>query len=71
MSETLLRVQTLRKVFTGHGGDALVAVNDVSFEVRHGESVAIVGESGSGKTTAARIVAGLETATDGQVLLDG
>ena len=71
MSETLLRVQTLRKVFTGQGGDDLVAVNDVSFEVRHGESVAIVGESGSGKTTAARIVAGLETATDGQVLLDG
>ncbi|NUP47763.1 MAG: ABC transporter ATP-binding protein [Catenulispora sp.] len=72
MSEPLLRVANLRKVFPGQGtADDLVAVDGVSFDLQQGESVAIVGESGSGKTTTARIIAGLETATDGEVLLDG
>lgn len=72
--EAILSIQGLCKVFSsGHGKrrDDFIAVNDVSFEVpRHG-SVALVGESGSGKTTTARIITGLETATAGEVLLNG
>jgi oligopeptide transport system ATP-binding protein len=68
MSEPLLAVEGLRKEF---GRERFVAVDDVSFGVAAGGSVAIVGESGSGKTTVARIVAGLERATAGAVRVDG
>src|ERR1700712_1596219 len=40
-------------------GDHLVALEDVSFEIRRGESVGLVGESGSGKTLTCRAILGL------------
>jgi ABC-type glutathione transport system ATPase component len=45
----------------------VVAVQDVSFSLQERESLAIIGESGSGKTTVARIVAGLESPTSGDI----
>jgi len=66
----ILEVEGLTKVFSTRGLDH-VAVDDVSFSLPLGGSLAIVGESGSGKTTTARIVAGLEVATRGSVTLDG
>jgi oligopeptide transport system ATP-binding protein len=66
MAEPLLRVAGLRKVFGEH-----VAVEDVSFTVAEGKSIAIVGESGSGKTTVARMLVGLERPTGGTVTFDG
>ena len=62
----LLSVRALGKTFRLPGGD-LVAVDAVSFELDAGESLGIVGESGSGKTTTARIIAGLESATTGEM----
>jgi peptide/nickel transport system ATP-binding protein len=47
------------------------AVQDVSLELRAGTITALVGESGSGKTTVARLLAGQERRSSGQVLLDG
>ncbi len=61
-----IRVRGLRKEFGG-----FVAVQDSSFEVRDGEFFVMLGPSGCGKTTTLRIIAGLETATAGTILLDG
>ncbi|MFD8627906.1 ATP-binding cassette domain-containing protein [Streptomyces hygroscopicus] len=68
-----LVVERLRKEFPARsrGGKAVVAVDDVSFTLERGGSLAVVGESGSGKTTTARIVAGLEQATSGTVGVAG
>jgi oligopeptide transport system ATP-binding protein len=62
----VVEVRGLRKVF----GDQ-VAVDDVSFSVAAGKSLAIVGESGSGKTTVARMLVGLERPTAGTIVACG
>src|SRR5215469_7447487 len=62
----VLQVQNLRKAF----GD-LIAVDDVSFAMGEGESLAIVGESGSGKTTIAKMIVGLERPTGGRIVACG
>ena len=53
------------------GENRLAVLRDVSFSIPQGAFVAIVGPSGSGKTTLLGLLAGLDTPTHGQVLLDG
>ena len=67
MSEPILSARGVS--FRYPGSDA--GLDDVSVEVRAGESVALVGESGSGKTTLARVLLGLLAPSVGEVLLDG
>ncbi len=67
-----LEVKNVRKVYTARFGAMKVqALNNVNFSVEEGEYVAIMGESGSGKTTLLNILASLDKATSGQVLLNG
>ncbi|MBM6622343.1 ABC transporter ATP-binding protein [Micrococcaceae bacterium RIT802] len=47
------------------------AVDDVSFSIKRGTTTAVVGESGSGKSTVAKMVLGLEDASEGSILFDG
>lgn len=68
----LLEVRNVKKVYTTRFGAVKIqALNDVNFSVEDGEYVAIMGESGSGKTTLLNILASLDKATSGQVLLNG
>ena len=53
------------------GGTTVDAVQNVSLTVREGEFIGIVGESGSGKTTVARMIAGLDQPTGGEILVRG
>jgi peptide/nickel transport system ATP-binding protein len=75
--EPILRVEHLVKHFPvsrgvfGPSGGVIKAVDDVSFEVRRGETVAIVGESGCGKSTLARCVARLTEPTAGTITFEG
>ena len=64
-----IRVSNLDKRFRT-AGDDVVAVDDVSFDVRQGEFVALLGPSGCGKSTILNMVAGLLDATDGEMAID-
>jgi oligopeptide/dipeptide ABC transporter ATP-binding protein len=76
--EPLLRVEGLRKHFPLTKGilfartlGYIKAVDDVSFEIRAGETLGLVGESGCGKTTTSRMILNLEAPTEGRILLEG
>jgi oligopeptide/dipeptide ABC transporter ATP-binding protein len=73
----LLRVEGLRKHFAFTKGilfartlGHIKAVDDVSFEIRAGETLGLVGESGCGKTTTSRMILNLEEPTAGRILLE-
>ena len=69
---SLLEAKNIKKVYkTRFGGASVEALKNVSFTVEKGEYVAIMGESGSGKTTLLNIIAALDRATEGTVILDG
>ena len=76
-SQPLLVVRNLRKHFAITGGflnrmrSVVQAVDDVSFEVRKGETLGIVGESGCGKSTTARLIMHLIEPDTGEVIFDG
>ena len=74
-TEEIVRVEHLTKEFDirGSKGEAkkLLAVDDVSFALRRGTTLAVVGESGSGKSTAANMVLHLLHPTSGRVFFDG
>jgi oligopeptide transport system ATP-binding protein len=67
----LLQVDGLYKRFSIAGGRVVKAVNGISFSLSAGETLGLVGESGSGKTTVGRCILGLETISEGRILLDG
>ncbi|HTQ30273.1 MAG TPA: ABC transporter ATP-binding protein [Opitutaceae bacterium] len=66
----VLRVRDLYKMF-GTNGTAHVAFEKMSLDVHRREFICIIGPSGCGKSTFIRIVAGLEDATGGEILIDG
>lgn len=66
-----LEVKGLHKDFVTPQGKTITALKDINFKTHRREFVCIIGPSGCGKSTLVRILAGLETASKGQVLLNG
>ncbi|EPX79040.1 dipeptide ABC transporter ATP-binding protein [Litoreibacter arenae] len=75
--DVVLKMENLKKyyevaasaLFGGSNKKVVKANETLSFEARESETLAIVGESGCGKSTFAKVLMGLETATDGKILL--
>ena len=75
MSDALVKVEHLQKYFPAGGVGKkkkfVQALDDVSFEIKRGETLGMVGESGCGKTTAGRTLLRLHEPTDGRIVYDG
>jgi putative spermidine/putrescine transport system ATP-binding protein len=61
-----VRLQGIAKHYGHHR-----AIDDLNLDIRAGEFITLLGPSGSGKTTALMLIAGFETPTDGEILIDG
>ena len=66
----ILIANNLTKIY-GKGDTAVTAVNHIDLTIQKGEFTAIVGASGSGKSTLLHLLGGVDTPTEGQVIIDG
>lgn len=66
----LLEVKNLTKIY-GKGDNAVIALDNVSFNVEQGQFVAIIGASGSGKSTLLHLIGGVDKPTSGEVYVNG
>lgn len=66
----LVNVRNLSKIY-GEGENEVKALKRVNLEINRGEFVALLGTSGSGKSTLLNMIGGLDTATEGEIIIDG
>lgn len=70
MAKKLLEIKNLKKYY-GKGDSLVKALDDVSFDVYEGEMLVLLGNSGCGKSTLLNIIGGMDSLSEGQVLLNG
>lgn len=70
MTEPLLEIKNLKKYY-GKGDSQVKALDGVSFNVYKGEMLVLLGNSGCGKSTLLNLIGGMDSPTEGQVLLHG
>ena len=70
MAEKLLEIKNLKKYY-GKGDSQVKALDDISFDVFKGEMLVLLGNSGCGKSTLLNIIGGMDSPTEGKVLLNG
>ena len=70
MAEKILEIKNLKKYY-GKGDSEVRALDDVSFDVYKGEMLVLLGNSGCGKSTLLNIIGGMDSPTEGEVLLNG
>ena len=66
-SPAMIRVDSISKIYTKN----IIALSDVSFELKEGEIAYVLGESGSGKSTLLKLIAGLEDTNSGNISVNG
>jgi len=66
----MIELQHITKVFNRGQVNEVTALSDVSLSIQKGEFVVVIGSNGSGKSTLFNIIAGAETPTNGQVIID-
>lgn len=66
-----ISISNVSRAFTKEDGTQTHALNNVNMDIGDGEFVCFIGPSGCGKTTLLRIIAGLDSATSGEIILDG
>jgi NitT/TauT family transport system ATP-binding protein len=72
VGEVMVSAKDVSQVFAAHGsGEELLALDNVSVEIRRGEMVAFIGPSGCGKSTLLNVIGGLIEATSGAAYVDG
>jgi len=75
ISQDLIKIKNLKKtfqdgIFTETTKNTVIAVDDVSFNIKEGESFGLVGESGSGKSTIAKMIVNLFKPSSGEIFFD-
>ncbi|PEQ15003.1 ATP-binding cassette domain-containing protein, partial [Piscirickettsia salmonis] len=72
MSQPFLQVQALAKRYPGRNGQPTAPVfENIHFDIGQGQFVCVIGHSGCGKTTILNILAGIDEASEGVVIMDG
>lgn len=69
-SKIKVKIDNVKKVYNGRNGE-MIALNGVSLDIADNEFICVIGPSGCGKSTLLNIIAGLDTATSGNIYVDG
>lgn len=71
MTESIIKVEAMKKYFRLNKDQTVKSVDDITIDIKRGETFGLVGESGSGKSTLGKTIVGLEDPTGGKVIYNG